>query len=54
MLEFTNENHTYRARKLDTFDQMHVLKRVGPLILRDHAAGVRRSAGRGQCGVEWA
>ena len=34
MLEFTNENHNYRARKLNTFDQMHVLKRVGPLILQ--------------------
>jgi len=33
MLEFIHRDRAYRARKLDTFKQMHVLKRVGPALL---------------------
>lgn len=32
MLEFQIGDHSYRARKLNTFQQMHVLRRIGPLI----------------------
>ena len=34
MLEFQVGDHLYRARKLDTFKQMHVLKRIGPPLLK--------------------
>jgi hypothetical protein len=32
MLEFQIGDHSYRARKLNTFQQMHMLRRIGPLI----------------------
>ncbi|HTB46482.1 MAG TPA: hypothetical protein VK741_22870 [Acetobacteraceae bacterium] len=32
MLEFSLDDRLYRARKLTTFQQMHVLKRIGPII----------------------
>jgi hypothetical protein len=34
MLDFQVGDFTYRARKLDTFKQMHVLKRIGPPLLK--------------------
>jgi hypothetical protein len=32
MLEFSIDDRLYRARKMTTFQQMHVLKRIGPII----------------------
>ena len=34
MLDFQVGDYLYRARKLDTFKQMHVLKRIGPPLMK--------------------